>query len=362
MAGLLRAGPKNRFHAAILSAAMILALPPARPISAADHSPPATSSAPAVRFATPAMKPPQKVQFTTDDNLVITGSYWPALSKGQPAPIVICLHMYKHDRSDFEPLVPHLSAAGLAVLAIDLRGHGDSTGPAAMKLADRVDRRDPELFKDMVHDVTAAYEWLRDQPDVDPARFALVGASVGSSVALDYASRDKSVDAVVCLTPGMSYLGINAAEAVAKMGDRQLFLLASEAERAAVDELGRLTPTALTEIVPGPPAGQEHMALHGTRMFGKVTGTEKRIATFLHRSLGEPSNERVVASSKGRVYYPPDSSQARRLSPKNLRWFSSPAEAEARGLRAPASSSKSRSRTGSRSPDRSPAPSFPDGR
>jgi pimeloyl-ACP methyl ester carboxylesterase len=270
--------------------------------------------------------------------------------------------MYKRSRSDFEPLVPHLSAAGLAVLAFDLRGHGDSTGSAAMKLADRVDQRDPKLFKDMAHDLTAAYEWLRDQSDVDPARFALVGASVGSSIALDYAAQDKSVDVVVCLTPGISYLGINAAEAVAKIGDRPLLLLASQAERAAVDELSRLTPKALTEIVPGPPAGQDQMALHGTRMFTKVPGIEERIAKFLSTSLGEPSTERVVASIKGKVYYPPDSSQARRLSPKNLRWFSSPAEAEGRGLRTPASSSKSRSQAGSPSPGRAQDSPFPDGR
>ena len=40
-----------------------------------------------------------------------------------------------------------------------------------------------------------AYDWLAQQPKVDRARFALVGASVGCSVALQYAAKDRSVTA-----------------------------------------------------------------------------------------------------------------------------------------------------------------------
>jgi dienelactone hydrolase len=304
----------------------------------------------------------QDVVFTTEDNLVIAGGYYPPGRKDEPAPMVILLHMYKTDRSDFGPLLPTLHKAGFAVLAIDLRGHGQSVGPPAMKLTERVAQRDKELFSQMYQDLAAAYLWLRAQPHVDPARFALVGASVGGSIALDYASRDKSVDAVVCLTPGTAYLGLDALGAVRKYGNRPLLLLASEAERSAADQIRQAAAGATVKIVPGPSAPLDSMALHGSRMFGKVPGIESEIVSFLVKAVGPASRDGVVASIKGKVYYDPD--QARNLSPQNLRWLSSPAEAEARGFRPPAASSKSRSKRGG---DEGPAPGsrteqFPDGK
>jgi dienelactone hydrolase len=306
----------------------------------------------------------QDIVFTTEDNLVIAGSYYPPGRKDEPAPMVILVHMYKTDRSDFGPLLPTLRKAGFAVLAIDLRGHGQSAGPTAMKLAERVAQRDKELFSQMHQDVAAAYLWLRGQPNVDPARFALVGASVGGSIALDYASRDKSVDAVVGMTPGTAYLGLDAVGAVRKYGNRPLLLLASEEERSAADQLRQAAADATIKIVHGPSAPSDSMALHGARMFGKVTGVESEIASFLVKAVGPASRDRVVASIKGKVYYDPDSGPARNLSPQNVRWFSSPAEAEARGFRPPAASSRSRSKRGGDegAAPRSRADRFPDGK
>ncbi|HSW46205.1 MAG TPA: alpha/beta fold hydrolase [Phycisphaerae bacterium] len=382
MAGSTRFGRKVRVFASSLIVSLVLTpglaateagkatTRPAsgRPVPATTQTAPATQPASPGGGSVSGVTSPQagrgeSVVFTTEDNLVIAGSYWPARRSGDRAPMVILLHMYKGNRSEFDPLVGPLIRAGFSVLAIDLRGHGGSAGPAPMKLADRVDRRDEELFRDMHLDVTAACEWLRDQPGVDPARFALVGASVGGSVALDYAGRDKSVDAVVCLTPGTSYLGLDALGAVRKYGDRPLLLIASEAERDAADHLRRPAGQATARIVPGPSSGEDRMALHGTRMLDRGLGIETQIVEFLKKAVGPAAEEPVVASIKGKVYYEPGSSQARRLTRDNLRWFSSAAEAESRGLRAPASSNRSRSRRGDDgSSGRGSDESFPDGR
>ena len=305
-----------------------------------------TGWARATRPADVAADPPpapraREVKFPTQDNLVIAGDYYPS-SAGDAgeAPIAILLHMYHSNRSAYRPLVPHLHAAGFAVLAIDLRGHGGSVGLPAMGLARRVAERDPRLFADMGKDIEGAYLWLTAQPGVDPARFALVGASVGCSVALAYGARDRSVDGVVCLTPGLSYLAIDSATDAKKYGKRPLMLLAGRDERSAAEQLGRLVPGATVEIVPR--VSPQKFGLHGTRMFGEVAGIEAKIARFLADAVGKPSDNEVVASLRGKVYYPPDSSGARRLSRKNLRRFSSPVEAEARGYRLP----KSRTRSG----------------
>jgi len=327
----------------------------------AARSSPVIKSTPPAESADPVNI--KQVKFTTEDHLVIAAGFVPPLAKKDAkAPIVILLHMYKSDRSAYAPLIGPLHRGGLAVLAIDLRGHGDSVGPPESKLLDRVARRDRDLFKQMRKDVDAAYQWLREQPEVDLARFVIVGASVGCSVALDYASRDPSVDGIACMTPGTGYLGLDSLAHVDKYGQRPLLLLASEQERSASDQLARAARQATVKLFPDQPA-LGPMGLHGTRMFGQVAGIEKRIVDFLIASAGPPSDGPVVASIKGKVYYDPDSSSARRLSPKNLRWFSSPTEAEARGLRPPKSRTRSKTKgtqNSSRQTDPAGEP-FPDG-
>jgi pimeloyl-ACP methyl ester carboxylesterase len=210
-----------------------------------------------------------------------------------------------------------------------------------MKLSEKVSARDSRVFQAMDRDVAAAYLWLATQPGADLTRFVLVGASVGCSVALDYAAHDRSVDAVVCLTPGTNYLGINSIRDAEKYGNRPVLLLASEPERKASAELSRILKGAQLVVVPGPPAA-DPTALHGTRMFGKVPGIEHRITAFLTKAVGPPAAEPVVASIHSDVFHDPSSSTVRRIKRENLRWFSSPAEATARGLRPPKSRARKR--------------------
>lgn len=274
------------------------------------------------------------VKFLTYDQIEIHASYIPPAKKeSDKAPIVVLLHAYGADRTSFDPLVPFLRDAGCATLAIDMRGHGRSAGPPEMNLPKRVADRDPKLFREMHRDVQAAYLWLSAQPEADAGRFALIGASVGCSVALTYAGRDRSVDVVVGLTPGTKYLGIDSARDARKYGRRPLLLLAAEPERNAADILGAMVPGCTLQIVAG--RRDDEMALHGTRMLGRIPRIEQLITEFLVKAVGPPATQPVAASLSGEVYHSPDSPSVRRIKKDNLRYYSSPAEAESRGLRAP---------------------------
>lgn len=309
-------------------------------ISSVDKVRPPPQTRPAVeRVGTrPAVQPPVRrpesklVKFLTKDNYVIAGRYFPPPRRKGRAPMAILLHMFGSDGSAFDPLVPNLHKAGFAILAVDLRGHGESVGPPEMRLSERVYERDRKLFAAMDRDVEAAYIWLSRQPELDPARFALVGASIGCSVALKYAARDRSVDAVACLTPGTLYLGIDSLSDARKYGQRPALLIASEDERAACDELARVVAGAAVHIVPR--AGtQDKMALHGTRMLGQASQIEQILTAFLVRAVGPEGREPVVASVQGEVYHRTTGGSPRQISPENVRWFSSAEEAESRGLR-----------------------------
>jgi dienelactone hydrolase len=224
-----------------------------------------------------------KAEFKTDDGVTIMGDYYPPTGRAI-SPVAILLHMYKHDRTTWAPLVKPLHEAGFAVLAIDMRGHGESTEPASMNLAERVTQRDPKLFNDMHKDALAAIQWVRAQPNVDQKMLVLIGASVGCSVAIDTMVREPSVDAIVCLTPGANYLGVDSIEHILKTGSRPILLLATEDEREATDVLSKSADNATGEIVsPG--------RIHGTNMFGEVAGIEAKITAFVRDAVRTPAED-----------------------------------------------------------------------
>ncbi len=96
----------------------------------------------------------------------------------------------------FLVLADHLTRAGIAVLRVDDRGAGGSTGdPSTATSADYAD------------DVEVSLAFLRDQPKIDPARVGLIGHSEGGLIAPMVASRNEGV-AFVVLMAGTGVPGI----------------------------------------------------------------------------------------------------------------------------------------------------------
>lgn len=268
----------------------------------------------------------QAVSFKAADGLRIAADYYPPpVANRGTAPMVMLLHMDRSDRKAWEPLIAPLHDAGFAILALDLRGHGDS---ATTDTREAAANRDPELYKKMQNDVLGAYDWFAEQPGVDRARFALVGASAGSSVALQYAARDRSVDAVVCLSPGLKYCGIDSTGDMRQITGRKILMLATEDERDAPYTLKSQGPAGVQVQI------QRGDNAHGTGMLAAVRGIEKEIADYLKDAVGESTTTTVYGSVERDIYHPPDSGWIKRISATHLRYYSSPEEAESRGLRA----------------------------
>jgi len=216
----------------------------------------------------------ETVRFETVDGLTLVGDLHRA--EGD-APTVICLPMYRSTRASYEPLVKPLLAKGIHVLALDLRGHGESAPDLALK----VEARDGGLFRGMHKDVEAAFAYLLDR-GFDTTRVGVVGASVGCSVAVDFTVRNPGdVRAVVLLTPGANYLGVPTLEHLKSWPGTRSFLFSSFEERKTTEPV---------EKALAPFDGANHMffdlkGIHGTRMFGKVEGIEELIANFMESSL-----------------------------------------------------------------------------
>ncbi len=143
---------------------------------------------------TPSQSPPgaEGVCFITADGWVIQGVHHEA--NATDAPTALLLHGFREQHAQYDNLAQRLATTGLDVLAIDLRGHGESTrntqGP------DRsIDRFTQADVAAMWHDVNASQAYLDQTPD------AIVGASIGANLALAHAAEHPATDALVLLSP-----------------------------------------------------------------------------------------------------------------------------------------------------------------
>ncbi|MEK6973718.1 MAG: alpha/beta fold hydrolase [Nanoarchaeota archaeon] len=133
-----------------------------------------------------------KLQFKTSDNINIVGNYYDADSDKN----VILLHRLNVDKSSWDDFPLELRKNGFNVLAIDLRGHGQSDL--------NWNNFGAKEFNDITKDVEAAATFMNSRHE---GTFFIIGESVGANTALNYALKNKA-SKIVLLSPGLDYRGI----------------------------------------------------------------------------------------------------------------------------------------------------------
>lgn len=208
---------------------------------------------------------PEDVLLPGAGGLMLHGTWRTA---GGPAdPAVLLLPMYGGRRQDWDSLAESLRQAGIASLALDLRGQGETGGTEDWALA--------------VDDVAAAQAWLAARPEVDPQRRGAVGASIGANLALAHAASDPDVRAIALLSPGLDYFRVTIEGLMGLYGDRPIMLVASEKDGYSAE-----TVLTLAQEAEGPaklvvyPGGA-----HGTQMFFTQSSLLDTLLEFLRSSL-----------------------------------------------------------------------------
>ncbi len=125
--------------------------------------------------------PKRTVTLTGADGVKLRGWYVPSRNGAA----VIAMHGTGGNRSSLNSHSRLLVRHGYGVLALDLRGHGESEGRSTSL---------PQLMDD---DVRAAVGWLSARPEVDDARVGALGVSMGGEVALRAAADDARLRGVV---------------------------------------------------------------------------------------------------------------------------------------------------------------------
>lgn len=168
----------------------------------------------------------ERVTFVTDDGVTIVADW-----VGSPTTIgaVILVHSMRDTRKAWASFQAALALKGLASLAIDLRGHGESTTGPNDSTVDMTTFRDEE-HQSSLYDLIGAYRWIRNR-GIDEERVSLAGASIGANLAVQMLAEDTSLRGAVLLSPGRAYHGLNAALDVgAILPHQSLWIAASEGD------------------------------------------------------------------------------------------------------------------------------------
>ena len=166
------------------------------------------------------------VSLSASDGTTIAAMFYEPSNR--PSPGVVLVHMLGRSKDEWSAVAERLQLAGATVLAIDLRGHGASAGTNAM-------------LPPMATDVRAAVDWLASRPGVRPGALAIVGASLGATLAALVASEMPVVRAVALISPSLEYRGLRVDVGVMKrLGDRPVWLAASTEDPYALRTIREL--------------------------------------------------------------------------------------------------------------------------
>jgi fermentation-respiration switch protein FrsA (DUF1100 family) len=117
------------------------------------------------------------------DSIRISGWFFPA--PVQRAPSVVLCHGIWTGRRECLPLALRFQAAGYNVLAFDFRAHGSSGG------------RFTSVGHHETNDVLGAVEYVKQRPEVDCTRLAVVGFSMGAAASIQAAARCRDITVLV---------------------------------------------------------------------------------------------------------------------------------------------------------------------
>ncbi|MBI4051599.1 MAG: alpha/beta fold hydrolase [Elusimicrobia bacterium] len=176
------------------------------------------------------------MNFKTADGWILAAEFHPP-RKGRET--LILLHGLGAGRGEWDFFRAQTHKRGYGTLALDFRGHGESTsGPRV--------RQD---YTALVQDVYAALQFLRKKSILEQ-KVVLVGASIGANIALRAAVQRPRLKKCILLSPGIDYHGVKAETEMEHYGSRPLLLVASVPDAYAFASSHRLLDIGKRHSVP----------------------------------------------------------------------------------------------------------------
>jgi alpha-beta hydrolase superfamily lysophospholipase len=220
----------------------------------------------ACAIATPAFAAGRAVSFVSTDGTQLAATLYEPSARSGAA--IVLVHMLGRSKDDWQNVAERLEDAGAVVLALDLRGHGRSSGSMS-------------ALAPMVEDVRAAAAWVAARPGVRAGAVAIVGASLGANLAVFAAADMANVQAIALLSPSLDYRGLRIdASTMKKIATRPVWMAASTQDPYALRTLKEL----------GSDSGAREQRLsnavaHGTFLLSADADITRSLVDWLRRTL-----------------------------------------------------------------------------
>ena len=179
------------------------------------------------------------ITYTTGDGIIIAGGY----IKGKSSVAILFLHELGGTKEDWTKttLPRKLAELGYGILAIDLRGHGESTKTVKGEEIKFYDFT-PNDWAKTINDVESAINYLKRE---GYNNIVIVGSSIGANLALIACTKYSEVKTIIILSPGFNYtipLSEDTVKAIQK--DKNILLIYGEE-----DEMTKVTSKTIHDIL-----------------------------------------------------------------------------------------------------------------
>jgi len=212
------------------------------------------------------------VTIKASDGTRLKADWFPPKSKKQP--VMLTFHMNKSDRTAWTPLQNVAIKEGVGLLNVDMRGDKKPAQPTGAK-----EKKSPPQWH---MNVAAAHKFAR-RKGIKPHRIILVGAGIGCSAIIQWASTNHAFAAAVLLSPGVQYSGIPSIQHIKKWGDRPLLMVAAADEvETEANKLYKAMGNHRQGIVLALP----QKTVRGTQMLGKVRRLSERLIEWSKLRVG----------------------------------------------------------------------------
>lgn len=161
---------------------------------------------------------PARVTLEAADKQALVATYYAPINTLEKASAVLLVHDAGGSREDLRPLAIRLQKSGFAVLALDLRGHGESaTAECNWKQLDT--EAQSKAWNSMPGDVKAGVDFIGNQKGVTAARVSLLANGASAELIARHAIRDERVRELVLLDPKAEVFGSSLVKELKQLAD-----------------------------------------------------------------------------------------------------------------------------------------------
>lgn len=203
------------------------------------------------------------VQVRVADGASVSATVYDAAT---PTAAVVLVPMYTRSQDDWRAFAERLQGVDITALAIDVRGHGASSGDSTPAAA-------------MAQDVHAAVTFLSARVGGRPV--GIVGASLGASLAVIAAADSAVVRGIALVSPSADYRGVRLEAAAKRYGARPMLLIASSEDPYALRTVKSLVTSATT----GREQRLSSVPAHGSLLLERDADTAAALVDWLRRTL-----------------------------------------------------------------------------